>query len=82
MPYTLPSPQPRAPDGTGTAGLQVTTFAGPSPVVEIHHFFTVYKELEPGKSVRDTAWANRAAAEAEIEASRQRLREQADGTHA
>ena len=50
--------------------------------LEIHHFFTVYKELEPGKSVRDTAWANRAAAEAEIEASRQRLREQADGTHA
>jgi len=50
--------------------------------LEIHHFFTVYKELEPGKSVRDTAWANRAAAEAEIEASRQRLREQADGMHA
>ena len=36
MPYTLPSPQPRAADGTGTAGLQVTTFAGPAPVVEIH----------------------------------------------
>jgi inorganic pyrophosphatase len=50
--------------------------------LEIHHFFTVYKELEPGKSVRDTAWANRTAAEAEIEASRQRLREQADGQHA
>jgi anti-anti-sigma factor len=31
-----PSPQPHAPDGTGTAGLQVTTFAGPSLVVEIH----------------------------------------------
>jgi anti-sigma B factor antagonist len=29
-------PQPYAPDGTGTAGLQVTTFADPSPVVEIH----------------------------------------------
>ena len=50
--------------------------------LEIQHFFEVYKELEPGKAVRDTAWANRAAAEAEIEASRQRLREQADGTHA
>jgi anti-sigma B factor antagonist len=36
MPYTLPSPQPRAPEGTGTAGLRVTTFAGLSPVVEIH----------------------------------------------
>jgi inorganic pyrophosphatase len=50
--------------------------------LEIHHFFTVYKELEPGKTVRDTAWANRLAAEAEVEASRKRLREQADGTHA
>jgi inorganic pyrophosphatase len=50
--------------------------------LEIHHFFTVYKELEPGKSVRDTAWADRAAAEAEVEASRRRLREQADGQHA
>src|SRR5713101_3073194 len=43
--------------------------------LEIHHFFTVYKELEPGKSVTDTAWAGRAAAEAEVEASRRRLRE-------
>ncbi len=43
--------------------------------LEIHHFFTVYKELEPGKGVRDTAWASRAAAEAEVEASRRRLRE-------
>src|SRR6516165_592996 len=44
-------------------------------VPEIHHFFTVYKELEPGKGVRDTAWAGRAAAEAEVAASRLRLRE-------
>ena len=43
--------------------------------LEIHHFFTVYKDLEPGKGVRDTAWADRAAAEAEVEASRHRLRE-------
>ena len=43
--------------------------------LEIQHFFTVYKELEPGKGVRDTAWADRAAAEAEVEASRRRLRE-------
>ncbi len=28
----------------------------------------VYKELEPGKSVEDTAWADRAAAEAEVKA--------------
>src|SRR6476660_1697557 len=43
--------------------------------LEIHHFFTVYKELEPGKSVRDTAWAGRVDAEAEVIASRQRLRD-------
>ena len=42
--------------------------------LEIHHFFTVYKELEPGKNVHDTAWAI-AAAEAEVEPSRRRLRE-------
>jgi 23S rRNA maturation-related 3'-5' exoribonuclease YhaM len=28
----------------------------------------VYKELEPGKSVQGAAWADRAAAEAEVEA--------------
>ena len=43
--------------------------------LEIEHFFLIYKQLEPGKGVRDTAWADRAAAEAEVEASRRRLRE-------
>ena len=42
---------------------------------EIEHFFLIYKELEPGKSVSGTSWADRAAAEAEVEASRRRLRE-------
>jgi inorganic pyrophosphatase len=40
--------------------------------LEIQHFFEVYKELEPGKSVEGAAWVDRAAAEAEIEASRKR----------
>ncbi|ARZ66803.1 inorganic pyrophosphatase [Streptomyces albireticuli] len=41
--------------------------------LEIQHFFEVYKVLEPGKSVDDGAcWADRAAAEAEILASRER----------
>jgi inorganic pyrophosphatase len=43
--------------------------------LEIEHFFLIYKELEPGKSVEGAAWADRAAAEAEVEASRRRLPE-------
>lgn len=34
--------------------------------LEIQHFFEVYKDLEPGKSVEGASWANRTAAEAEI----------------
>ncbi|MGH3166887.1 MAG: inorganic diphosphatase [Trebonia sp.] len=41
--------------------------------LEIQHFFEVYKDLEPGKSVEGIKWADRAAAEAEIERSRKRL---------
>jgi inorganic pyrophosphatase len=44
--------------------------------LEIQHFFEVYKELEPGKSVEGSAWADRATAEAEIEACRKRYAEQ------
>ena len=43
--------------------------------LEIGHFFTIYKQLEPGKSVEGASWADRAAAEAEVKASRRRLRE-------
>jgi inorganic pyrophosphatase len=43
--------------------------------LEIQHFFEVYKAIEPGKSVRSEAWADRAAAEAEIEACRKRAAE-------
>lgn len=42
---------------------------------EIRHFFEIYKDLEPGKSVEGAEWAGRAAAEAELETSRQRLRD-------
>jgi inorganic pyrophosphatase len=40
---------------------------------EIQHFFEVYKELEPGKSVENAHWVGRKEAEAEIERSYQRL---------
>jgi inorganic pyrophosphatase len=40
--------------------------------LEIQHFFEVYKELEPGKSVEGATWAGRSDAEAEITKSRQR----------
>jgi inorganic pyrophosphatase len=42
--------------------------------LEIQHFFEVYKDLEPGKSVEGATWVDRHAAELEIEASRERLR--------
>ena len=41
--------------------------------LEIQHFFEVYKDLEPGKSVEGANWVGRDAAYAEIERSRQRL---------
>jgi inorganic pyrophosphatase len=51
--------------------------------LEIQHFFTVYKDLEPGKSVEGASWVGRAAAEQEIIASRQRFAETShDDAHA
>lgn len=47
--------------------------------LEIQHFFEVYKDLEPGKSVEGANWVGRTEAEAEIEASFKRL--QAQGGH-
>lgn len=43
---------------------------------EIEHFFKIYKELEPGKSVEGSGWVGRAEAEAEVERSYQRFAEQ------
>ncbi|SCD34536.1 inorganic pyrophosphatase [Streptomyces sp. DvalAA-14] len=40
--------------------------------LEISHFFEVYKDLEPGKSVEGSHWAGREQAYQEIEASRRR----------
>jgi inorganic pyrophosphatase len=42
-------------------------------LLEIQHFFEVYKALEPGKAVEGFRWVGRAEAEAEIEDCRRRL---------
>ena len=42
----------------------------------IKHFFEHYKDLEPGKYVEGSEWVSRAEAEAEVERSFARLKEQ------
>ena len=42
--------------------------------LEIQHFFEVYKDLEPGKSVEGAVWTGRAEAEAEVRKSWERAR--------
>ncbi len=43
--------------------------------LEIEHFFSVYKDLEPGKSVEGSTWTGRVEAEKEINASFERFKE-------
>ncbi|MEJ2885913.1 inorganic diphosphatase [Actinomycetospora aeridis] len=43
--------------------------------LEIQHFFEVYKDLEPGKSVEGASWVGRAEAEQEIQASLKRAQD-------
>ncbi len=49
--------------------------------LEIQHFFETYKDLEPGKSVEGAHWVGREAAEKEIAASFQRLKDQGGSQH-
>ena len=49
-------------------------------LLEIQHFFEVYKALEPGKEVEAARWVGQQAAYEEIEASRKRLIE-AESAH-
>ena len=44
-------------------------------LLEIEHFFTVYKDLEPGKSVEGATWVGIEEAEAEVRASFERAEE-------
>lgn len=41
--------------------------------MEIQHFFEIYKDLEPGKSVEGASWAGRAEAEEEVRESYSRF---------
>jgi inorganic pyrophosphatase len=43
--------------------------------LEIQHFFEVYKDLEPGKSVEGAEWVGRTEAEEEVRASFKRFEE-------
>ena len=49
-------------------------------LLEIKHFFEVYKALEPGKEVQAAAWVGHAAALEEIAACRDRLARAGRGT--
>ncbi|MDR1767945.1 MAG: inorganic diphosphatase [Propionibacteriaceae bacterium] len=49
--------------------LKTLTDVNDLTLLEIEHFFTVYKDLEPGKSVEGAVWTGRTEAEAEIKAS-------------
>ena len=44
--------------------------------LEIQHFFEVYKDLEPGKSVEGAEWVGRSEAEAEVRASFKRFEDE------
>jgi inorganic pyrophosphatase len=44
-------------------------------LLEIEHFFTVYKDLEPGKSVEGATWTGVVEAEDEVKASFERAKE-------
>ena len=43
-------------------------------LLEIEHFFSVYKDLEPGKSVEGATWTGRGDAEDEVAASFERAK--------
>lgn len=43
-------------------------------LLEIEHFFTVYKDLEPGKSVEGSTWTHKEDAEKEIQNSIERAK--------
>ena len=69
---SVPATDPRM------AGLTDIENVNEFDLLEIQHFFEVYKALEPGKSVEIGGWVGRARAEEEIEICRRRLLESPD----
>ncbi|MFB6987328.1 inorganic diphosphatase [Streptomyces sp. NPDC056178] len=61
------------------AGLRDVGDVSSFDLLEITHFFEVYKDLEPGKSVEGSHWEGRDMAYAEIEAARRRAAGSAGG---
>jgi inorganic pyrophosphatase len=57
-----------------SAGIKELTDLSDLTLLEIEHFFSVYKDLEPGKSVEGAYWVGRADAEREIHESWARAR--------
>jgi len=53
----------------------------PWVLLEIEHFFEVYKDLEPGKSVEGATWTGVEDAEDEIRASFARAKEHGNSGH-
>ncbi len=56
------------------AGVRELTDLPDLTLLEMEHFFSVYKDLEPGKSVEGAIWVGRAHAEREIRESWNRAR--------
>jgi inorganic pyrophosphatase len=50
-------------------------------LLEIEHFFSVYKDLEPGKSVEGATWVGVEDAEQEVQASFTRAKKHGDSGH-
>ena len=71
----VPAADPRRDDLRDLADVE------PHLRLEIEHFFRVYKELEPGKSVDNSRWVGLAPAEAEIDAGFRRALRPSNATH-
>jgi len=65
----VPATDPR------TAGITELDHIPHYALNEIAHFFSIYKEIEPGKGTEPGGWQPREVAEASVEEARQRYRD-------